>query len=153
VGDTSNWEFAAAVAAVSIGLGGLLLFTLVAALGSWRTFERASSAATEAAKASIALQDLARQMAAREDAQVNRAAVRSDDIEDLRRQTDALIAQQARLRDVLRTLLASEPRGGDDASDDAPDKVRELEAALSRLDENLDRASAAVAGLAHRQGS
>ena len=36
MGDTTNWEFAAAVAAVVLGLGGLLLFTIIGNAGSER---------------------------------------------------------------------------------------------------------------------
>ena len=43
MGDTTNWEFAAAVAAVTIGLGGLLLFTIIGAIGSWRILGAANS--------------------------------------------------------------------------------------------------------------
>ena len=47
MGDTSNWEFAAVVAAVSIGLCGLLVFTLVSIFMSWRVFDRAAKAARD----------------------------------------------------------------------------------------------------------
>ena len=56
--NASNWEFAASIAAVCIGLGGLLLFTLIGTIGSWTVFTRASRAANEAEKASILVQDL-----------------------------------------------------------------------------------------------
>lgn len=64
--DTSNWEFAAAVAAISIGLGGLLIFTVVATLGSWRIAERVNRVAEEASQASLAVQDLARRVSDRD---------------------------------------------------------------------------------------
>jgi hypothetical protein len=146
VDDTSNWEFAAAVAAVSIGLGGLLLFTLIAAIGSWRVFERAGDAATEAAKASAAIEELARQMAARDEAATRPVA--QAHVEELRRQADALKAQQLHLEDALLALIAA---GGGTSSDADARRLERLESALARLGENVDRMSAAVADLVERR--
>jgi hypothetical protein len=142
VDDTSNWEFAAAVAAVSIGLGGLLLFTLIAAVGSWRVFERASDAATEAARASAAIEDLARQMAARNEAEIQPQA--RPEVEELRQQADALKAQQLQLEDALLALIAA---SGPGSKPDAR-QLEDLESALARLGDNVDRMSAAVVDLA-----
>jgi hypothetical protein len=66
VDDTSNWEFAAAVAAISIGLGGLLVFTIVGTIGSWRIVDRVNRVADEASQASLAVQELARRVAERD---------------------------------------------------------------------------------------
>jgi len=98
VGDTTNWEFAAVVAAVTMGLGGLLLFTLFGIINSWRVFDRAGRAANEAAKASMAVQDLARYLASRETMHAVAPRVdltqAADDMNALRQQADALIEQQ-----------------------------------------------------------
>ena len=67
--DASNWEFAASIAAVCIGLSGLLLFTLIGTIGGWRVLDKASRAAEETAKSSVVMQDLARQLAMREASQ------------------------------------------------------------------------------------
>ncbi|MBI2724588.1 MAG: hypothetical protein HYX50_05945, partial [Chloroflexi bacterium] len=118
MGDTTNWEFAAAVAAVSIGLGGLLLFTIIGTIGSWRVFDRASRASNEAAKASLTVQDLARYISSRESmslaqpaADLSRAA---GDLNSLRRQADDLIEQQARLQDAVRNLVEAGVLRGED---------------------------------------
>ena len=47
MGDTGNWEFAAVVAAVVMGLGGLLIFTVISTIGSWRVFRLAAQASRE----------------------------------------------------------------------------------------------------------
>jgi hypothetical protein len=146
--NASNWEFAASIAAVCIGLGGLLLFTLVGTVGSWLVLSRASRAANEAAKATIVVQDLARQLAFREASQpvvdVSQAA---SQLAGLRVQADALLQQQKRLQDAVRNLVEAgvlQSQGGHgDLSD--------LQGAVKRLEENLGRISASVANLGQKQ--
>jgi hypothetical protein len=145
VGDTTNWEFAAAVAAVSIGLGGLLLFTLLGTFNSWRVFAQATRAAHEAEKASIAVQDLARHLAMRTSQQlpVIDLSDAASDLGDLRKQADGLIDQQSRLQDAIRNLVEAGVLGNEDTKQQFTD----LEAALQRLEGNLARVAAAVANL------
>jgi hypothetical protein len=148
LGDTTNWEFAAAVAAVCFGLGGLLLFTLIGTIGSWRMFSVSSRAANEAAKASLAIQDLARYLSTRETmraATVN--AGESEHFTELRRQADALVEQQARLQDAVRNLVEA----GVLRSEDSGRQLSELEASVRRLEEHLSGVAAAVANLAQKQ--
>lgn len=147
MGDTTNWEFAAAVAAVSIGLGGLLLFTIIGTIGSWRVFDRASRASNEAAKASLAVQDLARYISSRESmslaqpaADLSRAA---GDLNSLRRQADDLIEQQARLQDAVRNLVEAGVLRGEDAGE----HMQELQNAIKRVEEDLGRVAATVSNL------
>lgn len=149
MGDTANWEFAAAVAAVSIGLGGLLLFTMIGTLGSWRVFHHASRAANEAERASVAVQELARTLAARSAQQLpvidlNDAAA---EMADLRRQADDLIDQQGRLQDAIRSLVES----GVMRSHGSNEQLQELENAMRRLEDNLTRIAAAVTNLSQRR--
>ena len=146
--DTTNWEFAAAVAAVCIGLGGLLLFTLIGAIGSWRVFDRAREAAIESAKANVAVQDLARSVAARDAAlapQTSPASLEeSRALSDLRRQADALIDQQARLQDAVRNLVDSAAQ----RSEESTSRLRDIEGSIKRLEQHLSQIAAAVANLA-----
>lgn len=144
MGDTSNWEFAAAVASVVMGLAGLLLFTLSATIGSWIVFGRASRAASEAAKASVGMQDLARQIAMRESMPppaVDLTPAMSQ-IDALRAQTDVLMKQQARLQESVRQISETPAAGNE---------MREMQAAVHRLEENLAQMAATVANLAQRQ--
>ncbi len=151
MGDTANWEFAAAVAAVSMGLSGLLLFTLIGTFGTWRVFDRASRAAAEATKASMVVQDLARYLASREsmNAAAPAASVReaAGALANIRSQADALIEQQSRLQDAVRHLVEA----GVLRSEDSSQHLQELEGAIKRLEEQLTRVSAAVAGLSQRR--
>jgi hypothetical protein len=146
LGDTTNWEFAAAVAAICIGLGGLLLFTIVGAVGSWRVFSRTGDAAAEASATYAAVQDLARALSA---AQSARTYAGPDALEagrslaDLREQVDALIETQGRMQDLLRDVVAMSAPGVDAT---AP-QLRELEAAVQRLEHEFSSVAAAVANL------
>jgi hypothetical protein len=146
---SSNWEFAASIAAVSIGLSGLLLFTMLSVIGSWRVLERGTSASTEAAKTMIVIQDLARQLAVREisrspAADVSQAATQ---LSGLRVQADALLQQQTRLQDAVRNLVEA----GVLRSEGSSAELKDLEGAVKRLEENLARIAAAVANLGPRQ--
>jgi hypothetical protein len=143
VGDTSNWEFAAAVASVVMGLGGLLLFTLSAIIGSSISFSRASRASTEAAKANVAMQDLVRQFAMRDamPPPVVDLTPAMAQIDALRAQTDMLMKQQARLQDSLQQV--NETSGQRD--------VQALHATVQRLEDELAQMAATVANLAQRQ--
>jgi hypothetical protein len=149
VGDTTNWEFAAAVAAVSMGLGGLLLFALIGTVGSWRVLDRATRAAADATSASMVVQDLARYLAARESMAAPAAAVReaAGALADIRLQADALIDQQSRLQDAVRNLVEA----GVLRTEDSSQRLHELEGGIKRLEEHLARVSAAVAGLSQRR--
>jgi hypothetical protein len=149
VGDSTNWEFAAAVAAVSMGLGGLLLLALIGTIGSWRVFDRASRAAAEATKASLVVQDLARYLATRESMAAPAASVReaAGQLAGIREQAGALIDQQSRLQDAVRNLVEA----GVLRSEDSGQRLQELEGGIKRLEEHLARVSAAVAGLGQRR--
>jgi HAMP domain-containing protein len=146
---SSNWEFAASIAAVSIGLSGLLLFTLLSVIGSWRVLERGTSASTEAAKTMIVIQDLARQLAMREVSRSPSVDVShtAGQLSNLRLQADALLQQQKRLQDAVRNLVEA----GVLRSEGSTTELRELEGAVKRLEENLARIAAAVAKLGPRQ--
>ena len=141
--NASNWEFAASIAAVCIGLGGLLLFTLIGTFGSWMVFTRASRAANEAEKASILVQDLSRQLAFREASQpMVDVAQAASQIAGLRTQADALLQQQTRLQDAVRNLVEAGVLRSDNS---------ELEGAMKRLEENIARIAAAVTSPGQRQ--
>lgn len=145
MGDTSNWEFAAVVAAVVMGLGGLLVFTIISSVGSWRLFRLAAQAASEAAAASGAVEDLARQLAATH-AVAAGVPLPPAEVSELAQEADALIEQQGRLQDATRRLIDARARRGSAGGE----PLDELDAAMRRLDENLRRVAAAVANLGSR---
>lgn len=145
--DASNWEFAASIAAVCIGLSGLLLFTLLGTIGGWRVLDRAARASEESAKSTMVVQDLARQLSMREAAQpvvdVSQAARQ---FAGLRVQADGLIQQQTRLQEAVRNLVEAGVLRGEGTSSE----LKELEGAVGRLEEHLARLATAVAGLSQR---
>ncbi len=145
MGDTANWEFAAVVAAVVMGLGGLLIFTVISTIGSWRVFRLAAQASRESEAAAAAVQELARHLSSRQPAAPASPTpyASSGELSDLLRQADALVGQQARLQDATRRLIEARVLSGDDAGQ----QLRELDAAVRRLEENLSRVAAAVANL------
>jgi hypothetical protein len=145
VDDTSNWEFATVVAAVSIGLCGLLIFTLVSIFTNWRVLDRATRAAQEATKASIMVQDLAREIATREAAVTAAAAMVQEGprLSELRKQAAALIDQQARLQDAVRNLVEAGVLKGQDEHA----ALQGLEGSVRRLDEHMGQIAAALAAL------
>ena len=139
--DTTNWELAAVIAAVCIGLGGLLLFTLIGAIGTWRMQDGAARAATEVATAAEAMQELARSMwATRADERselrpdIDLAAA-SDELADIRKRSTELLAQQALLQDAVRNLVEAGVLRGEDSGH----QLRELEQALRRVEDHLIR--------------
>lgn len=143
MGDTSNWEFAAVVAAVSIGLCGLLVFTLVSIFTNWRVLDRAARAAQEATNASLLVQDIAREIAAREAASMAAAAMVQEGprLSELRTQAESLVEQQARLQDSVRNLVEA----GVLRSEDNGAALKELETSVRRLDEHMGQIAAALA--------
>lgn len=148
MGDTTNWEFAAAVAAVVMGLGGLLLFTLIGTIGMWRLFLHASHAEREAEKANLAMQDLARLLSTRSGQQLPYVDLRdaAGELSDLRQQADALIEQQGRLQNAVRHLVEAGVLGTEGTSRE----YQGLESAIRRLDDNMTRLAAAVTELGQR---
>jgi len=151
MGDTANWEFAAAVAAVVMGLAGLLLFTLISAIYAWRMYSRSVRAANEAVAASLEVQDLARHLASRTAQQLPIIDLREQaaEIDDLRKQADALIGQQARLQEAVRNLVEAGVLGNGAADQ----QLRELDAVIRRLEDNLNRIAVAVNALETRPAS
>ena len=142
MGDTANWEFAAAVAAVCIGFGGLLLFTLIGVAGAWRVYDGAARAASEAAKAAASMRELAIALTASRQPieSTQRApeidfAAASDELDDIRRKTDDLLARQTLLQDAVRNLVESGVLRGEDSGE----QLRALEETLRRIEEHLIR--------------
>ncbi|MEX2245616.1 MAG: hypothetical protein WEC75_02925 [Dehalococcoidia bacterium] len=148
MGDTTNWEFAAVVAAVTMGLGGLLLFTMISTIGAWRVFRLASQASQEAAKASLAVQDAARHLSVPERAPAQSLDLRQtvDQLSALRQEADALMEQQARLQDAVRNLVEARVLGNQEADR----HLKDLDGAIQRLEATLGQVAVAVSNLGQR---
>jgi hypothetical protein len=137
VDDTANWEFAAVVAAVCIGLGGLLLFTLVGAIGTWRIHDGAARAAEQTAAAADAMQELARAMIAQaaERGPMIELAGQMEEVAALKRQAEELLSQQTRLQDAVRHLVEAGVLRGEESGR----QLRDLDQSLGRVEELLLR--------------
>lgn len=127
VGDTANWEFAAVVAAVAIGLGGLLLFTLVALIALLRTLGREpSGGAWRPSGESLAQLPPADVLLAESAAQLL----------ELTRRADALLGQQARLVDAIRHLVEAgvlRVEASAEQHGSVMDALRNVEGALAKM--------------------
>ena len=142
MGDSANWEFAALVAAVTIGLAGLLVFTLLALVGAWRMYGAATDAAHEATEANAAIRDVARQIAA---AAQSRGEPDARELTDVQRRVEALAEDQARLRDTLRALAAGSASG-----DDNEQRLRDVESAVRRLEQTVSEIAVAIGDINQR---
>ena len=130
-----TFEFAAAIAGVSIGLAAALLLSLLAVVGSWRFFRHASDASEAARRASVTVEELARRLSGAESSQ----------LAELRQQAQALMGEQAQLNDMTRRLLDTIAVEG--AAPAAP--ADELEGAVTRLDATVGQMATSLANLIH----
>lgn len=131
-----TFEFAAAVAGVSIGLAAALLLSLLAVVGSWRFFRHASDASESARRASLTVEELARRLAVDN-------TVPTEQFAALREQAQALMGEQARLHEMMRELLETvtvETGTGPAGTDD-------LERAVNRLDATVGQMATSLANL------
>lgn len=130
-----TFQFAAAIAGVSIGLAAALSLSVLAVFSTWRLFRDASRASEEAARASLTVEELARRLGA--------PASAIADSGQLRQQAETLIDQQSRLQDMARNLLdASAMSGGPSAG-----ALDDLNSAVGRLDATVGQMAAALANL------
>jgi len=149
VGDTSNWEFAAVVAAVSIGLCGLLVFTIGSIVMNWIVLGRAGKAAKDASEASLLVQEAARGIALRDSAAAAsaRLTVETKKLAELREQSTAVVEQQTRLQEAVRNLVEANVLG----AQVPPNDNTALEAAIKRLDDHMGQLAAAIAAMGKRE--
>ena len=142
-----TFEFAAAVAGVSIGLAAVLILAILAIIGSWRLFRHASGAQQAAMEASITVAEMVHRI----ESPIAPAADAAASAE-LRREIETLILQQRQLQDSARGMLdAAAVAGGP-----APRELEELGAVGSRLDTTVGQMAASLANLIrlleHQQG-
>jgi hypothetical protein len=135
-----TFEVAAAVAGVSIGLAAILLLALLAVIGTWRLFQRATEASLASTRAALSMEDMARRLASRPE-----PPVRADDsaIVELRQQAEVLIEGQRRLQETARSLLETAAAG----AGPGPVAINDLESAVGRLDATVGQMAASLANL------
>ncbi len=134
-----TFEFAAAVAGVSIGLAALLFLAAVSVIGTWRVSKHAIESSVAAARASLSVEELARRLADRSVAPTEDASR----FAELHGEAEMLIQQQHQLQQMARGLLetmtteSSQPAIGLD----------ELESSINRLDATVGEMAASLANL------
>lgn len=148
-----TFQFAAAVAGVSIGLAAALILAVLAVIGTWRLFRHATEASEAAARAALSIEDLARRITAPNPAeavlpQIEALAHEVRRLpEQLRSPIDsaalANLAQEVRqLQEQLRTMMESTAvENGSSLALDA------LEASVGRLDATVGQMATSVANL------
>jgi hypothetical protein len=130
----------ATIAWVAFGLGATLLLSLLAVIGSWRLFRHASDASIASTRATLAMEELARQLALR--ASTPPAPPLQAGFSDLRQQAEELIGRQARLQELTRSLLETTAMAGG-----REPEMEELEQSLGRLEATVGQMAAALANL------
>jgi hypothetical protein len=139
VSSHETFEFAAAIAGVSIGLAAVLILSILAIIGSWQLFRRANEAASAATRAALSTEDLVRRLTAQPG-----VGAGEGQFGELRRQSEALVDQQRRLQDMARNLLDNMAIEGSAA---APAAIQDLEGAIGRLDATVGQMAASLANL------
>ena len=136
-----TFEFAAAIAGVSIGLAAILILALFAIIGIWRLFRLASESSLAATRAAVGMEELARRLAE----QHERAPVPGDESQftELRRQAQALLEQQNQLQEMARNLFDAAALNGEPGRQ----SFDGMESSISRLDSTVGEMAASVANL------
>ncbi len=133
-----TFEFAAAVAGVSMGLAAVLFLAILAIVGSWRLFRHASEAQQVAIEASITVAEMVRRIESPKVA-VGEAGAPAE----LRRDIETLILQQRQLQDSARGMLDAAAL----ASGPAPQELEELGETVSRLETTVGQMATSLANL------
>jgi hypothetical protein len=130
----------ATIAWVAFGLGATLLLSLLAVIGSWRLFRHASDSMTASTRATLAMEDLSRQLAIQASEPPPQPVQAG--FGDLRQQAEDLIGRQARLQELTRSLLETTAMAGGRGPE-----MEELEQSLGRLEATVGQMAAALANL------
>lgn len=136
-----TFEFAAAIAGVSIGLVAVLILALMSFINTWRLFRHSSDASQASTQAALKVEELVRRLAQQ---QPQPAAPAGDDqFAHLLQQAESLLEQQRQMQETVRNLLDTEALEGGQA----PAAVDDLELAIDRLDNTVGQMAASLANL------
>lgn len=136
-----TFEFAAAIAGVSIGLASALILVTLSIIGMWRLFRHASDASQATTRAALGMEQLARRLAAQPGPVA--PAAEGDGFAELRQQAEDLIERQRRMQEMARNLLDTAALEGAPA----PAALDDLETAVGRLDATVGQMAASLANL------
>lgn len=132
-----TFEFAAAIAGVSIGLAAALALAVLAVVGVWRLFHSAAEAQQAAVKASMAVEEMARRLVLpAPSAPVGQGS-------DVQVQIESLVVQQRHLQEMARGLL--DTAGVD--TDGVSTELLDLETTVSRLDTTVGQMATSLTNL------
>lgn len=159
---SQDFVSAAAIAGTSIGLAFLLMVCVAAVVAVWRLHARSMEAFEEAIRASLSVQELTEAIGratpglgapvqgppGAADTGTLMASLEEEarGLAELRRQADDLLDRQARLQDAVRNLIESRALEGAQAAE----TLRDLQAAVSRLEATVGQMATAIANLAQR---
>ena len=133
-----TFQFAAAVAGVSIGLAAVLILAVLATIGTWRLSRNASDALVASSRASLTIEELARKLA-----QIAPPPpLDGGQTAELREQAEAVVDEQRRLREMGRDLLDTAAVEGPTAA-----ALEEIGTAMSRLDSSVGQMATSLANL------
>ncbi len=133
-----TFEFAAAVAGVSIGLAAVLLLAVLAIVGTWRLFRQAGEAQQAAIRASVMIEETARRLET-----PSAPVADASQLAELHLRVESMIQEQRQLQEMARGLLDTVALESGDASLE----VVELEAKVSRLDTTVGQMATSLANL------
>ncbi|MDZ4277889.1 MAG: hypothetical protein U1B78_01995 [Dehalococcoidia bacterium] len=135
-----TFEFAAAVAGVSIGLAAVLLLAVLGVVGTWRLFRHASETSQAATRAALAAEEVSRRVAGAPAG--GEAAPEGEELAELRHQTESLMEQQRHLEEMARSMLDTAAQGGP-----TPPGLEDVESAIIRLDGTVGQMAASITNL------
>lgn len=133
-----TFEFAVAIAGVSVGLAAILILAILAIVGSWRLFRHASDAQQAAMEVSITVAEMVRRI----ESPIGPAAEARPSAE-LMGEMETLILQQRQLQDAARSMLSAASVAGGPA----PNELEALEATVMRLDTTVGQMATSLANL------
>ncbi len=135
-----TFEFAAAIAGVSIGLAAALALAILAIVGVWRLFHSATEVQQPAVKASMTVEELARRLTLLAASAPAAPAGRGNDVQ---LQMESLVDQQRQLQEMARGLLdtAGSNTGG------VSTELVDLETTVTRLDTTVGQMATSLANL------
>ena len=140
-----TFEFAAAIAGVSIGLAAALALAILAIVGVWRLFHAAAEAQQSAVKASTAVEEMARRLTLPATHSPGTSVLESPAGQgsDVQFQIESLVVQQRHLQEMARGLLdtAAVDTGG------VSTELVDLEATVNRLDTTVGQMATSLANL------
>lgn len=135
-----TFEFAAAIAGVSIGLGALLILSLVGIIGVWRLVTRADDAQQAVLRSAVAIEEAARRLEA-----PAAPAGQATQLADMQLRVETMLQEQRQLQEMARGLLDTMALESGDASLE----VVELESTVNRLDATVGQMATSLANLIH----